>query len=237
MSNKQGSLYPLAPLAGRRFMSELPAGERPAERLRAVGVRCLSAVELLALVMSTADALDMARDALAGCQTLSDLARRSPGELAQVPGVGDEVAARIVAAVELGRRIAAEAAPQRQPICRQSDVEPLIADMAFLDVEHMRVILLDGAGRARDQLTVGVGTPYDVGVRLAEVLRPAIVQHARGFVLAHNHPSGTAEPSDEDIVFTSHLAQACDLVGINLIDHLIVGKGEYFSMRARRIIG
>jgi DNA repair protein RadC len=237
MSNQQASLYPLAPLAGRRFVSDLPAGERPGERLRTHGARCLSAVELLALLMSTADALDMARDILTGCETLSDLARLAPGELEQVPGLGEELAARIVAAVELGRRIATESAPVRPLITRPADVAPLIADMAFYEVEHLRVILLDGAGRARSQITIAIGTPFDVTARMLEIIRPAIVQQARSIVLAHNHPSGQVEPSPEDVSFTKELAQACELVGVNLTDHLIVGQGRLYSMRGSGLMG
>lgn len=228
--------FPLAPVAGRTLLSDLPAGERPAQRLREAGASYLSSVELLALVVDTVDALDLARDVLAFCGDLHRLARLTAVELVQVPGVNEALAGRIQAAAELGRRLADPPTDEAPLVTCPVDVVRHLSDMRHLNQEQMRVVLLNGSQRVISIETVATGSPFSLQLRLADVLRPAIVARARSIVLAHNHPSGNLEPSNEDINTTRSCWNLAREMGINLLDHLIISNHGYTSLAERGII-
>jgi len=182
------------------------------------------------------DLRDLARQILEACGGLAGLARASARDLAGIPGVGPDRAARIRAAVALGRQIWLPPA-EEPPVVRQAeDAYRLLADMAHLEQETLRAILLDIRERVLAIPTIYVGNVGSFLVRPAEVFREAIRRNAVSLILAHNHPSGDPEPSPEDVAMTRDLIAAGRLLGIRVLDHLIIGRGRYTSLRERGLI-
>ena len=214
----------------------LPPSERPRERLAHVGPGALSSAELLAIVLRTGvggeNAVHMAERLLAHFGSLAELARASLPELMAAHGLGQAKAAQILAAFELGRRLAA-AAPDTRPQIRSPDdaAALLMAEMGLLRQEQLRVILLDGRSRVLAIPTVYVGSLHSTSVRVAEVFREGIARNCAALILVHNHPSGDPTPSPEDISLTEQVVQAGALLDIDVLDHLVIGQQRYVSMR------
>ncbi len=220
-------------------IKDLPEAERPRERLLRHGPGSLSTAELLAILLRTGrrgeNALQLAHRVLRACGGLAGLARTPAYELANIPGVGLAKAAQIQAALELGRRIAA-ATPEERPQVRSAhDAYVLLADMADLEQETLRVLLLDTRGRVLATPTLYVGNVNTTLVRPAEIFREAIRRNAVSLIVAHNHPSGDPTPSAEDLAITRDLIAAGRLLGIEVLDHLIIGRGRYVSLREQGV--
>lgn len=215
---------------------EGPAADRPRERLRALGPSALTAVELLAILLGTGtsrrDAVGVAGEVLAASGgSLRALARRPVGALAGVAGVGAAKAARIAAALELARRLAAEAPDVAEPtVHRPADVHrlcgPALRDLA---VEEFRLLVLDTQHRVVRNLLVTRGLLDSSLVHPREVFRAAISEAAATIVVVHNHPSGNPAPSADDRAVTRQLVEAGRLLDIPVTDHVIVGGDRYFS--------
>jgi DNA repair protein RadC len=219
--------------APRRAIRELPAAERPRERLASYGPAALSAPELLAVLWGS---LDAASGTLAAHGSLSDLARADLLELTTTPGVGTVRAAQLLAAFELGRRSQNDHATQRWTIRAPRDVaDRLLPDMARLEREELRVLLLNAKNAVLRQSTVYVGNVSAALVRVAELFRDAVRVHAAGLVVVHNHPSGDPEPSPDDLHLTAEAIAAGRLLDIPLLDHLILAGDGYVSLRDRGI--
>jgi len=220
-------------------MKDLPEGERPRERLLQHGPAALSAAELLAILLRTGrrgeSALHLAHRVLQVCGGLAGLARTPAHELARIPGVGLAKAAQIQAALELGRRVAAATPGERPQVRCAHDAYLLLADMADLEQETLRVLLLDTRGRVLAIPTLYVGNVNTTLVRPAEIFREAVRRNAVSIIVAHNHPSGDPTPSPEDIALTRDLVAAGRLLGIGVLDHLIIGQGRYVSLRERGV--
>ncbi len=220
-------------------IKDLPEAERPRERLLRHGPGSLSAAELLAILLRTGrrgeNALQLAHRVLQACGGLAGLTRAPAYELARIPGVGLAKAAQIQAALELGRRIAA-ATPEERPQVRSAhDAYLLLADMADLEQETLRVLLLDTRGRVLATPTLYVGNVNTTLVRPAEIFREAVRRNTVSLIVAHNHPSGDPTPSAEDLAITRDLIAAGRLLGIEVLDHLIIGRGRYVSLREHGI--
>jgi DNA repair protein RadC len=157
-------------------------------------------------------------------------------ELTAVPGVGEARAAQLLAAFELGRRSSMSAATQRWTIRAPRDVaERLLPDMARLEREELRVLLLNAKNTVLRQSTVYVGNVSAALVRVAELFRDAVRVHAAGLVVVHNHPSGDPEPSPDDLHLTAEAIAAGRLLDIPLLDHVILAGDGYVSLRDRGI--
>jgi DNA repair protein RadC len=221
------------PETGRLTIKDLPAELRPRERLRTSGAGALSTAELLALVIGTGvrgrSALDVGTALLRRFGSAAALGRASVTELARVPGLGERQAA-----LELGRR-ATEPPPPRRAIRCAADAAALCASMRSLDREHFRVILLTTRHEVLDVVDVSVGGLQSAPVHPREVFKEAIRRSAAAVIVVHNHPSGHPEPSRDDVLITEQLRAAGRLVGIELLDHIIVGDREYCSLRERRL--
>lgn len=211
-------------------------GEWPRERLQRDGARALSAVDLVALVLRTGD---RARDAWSLAHQLVDregglvaLAGVSLRELEATSGVGPAKSASLMAAFELGRRLASTPLERGQSIRSPADVQrhfqPRIRDRQR---ESFHALMLDGRHRlvAVDEVSVGTLTASLVHPR--EVFREAIRHAAAALLLAHHHPSGDPSPSPEDRAVTTRLVAAGRLLGIRVVDHVIVAERGYFSFR------
>ena len=211
------------------------AHDRPRERLRAVGARHLSSRELVALLVgsggSGGSAFHVADRVLAWADgSLRRLAAADPGALEGVAGVGAATAARIVAALELGRRGAAWAEEGDEPIRGPADVfRRLGPRLRDLPQEEFHALLLNTRHRVIREVAVTRGILDASLIHPREVFRTAVVEGAAGIILVHNHPSGDATPSPEDRAVTRQLAEAGRALGIPVLDHVVIGDGEWRS--------
>ncbi len=210
--------------------------EGPRERLRARGAEALSAAELIALLLRTGargrDALDVARELLARCGGVDGLESAAPCELGAVSGVGAAKAASLVAAFELGRRCAASRLPEGAALRAPGDVfRRFAARLRRLRQERFVVVLLDGRHRVIGEEVVSQGTLTASLVHPREVFRPALRASAAAVILVHNHPSGDPTPSAEDRSVTARLAQAGEILGVRVLDHVVVAERGYASLR------
>ena len=209
-------------------ISEMPSDERPRERLQAYGAQNLGNAELIAILLrmgnSRESALDMAKRIVSQYGTLRGLARASFGELTQIDGVGEAKAAQIMAGLELGHRLRNDPRRERRPISKPEDVFELLGDeMSLLAQEHLKVILLDTKNRVMEVDEVYKGNVNSSQVRASEVFRAAVKANATSIILAHNHPSGNPTPSSQDAAVTTELVKAGNLLGIEVLDHVIIG--------------
>jgi len=218
----------------------LPAYDTPRARLCDLGPAALSEAEVVSLVLGgrPEKALAEARALLARFGGLSGLLRANVGELAQEPGVGPARAAQVKAALELGRRLLLSPTEERRQIRSPEDVAALLMlEMGHLDQEQLRVLLLDTRHQVIRQVLVYQGSVNTSLVRIAEVFREAVRENAPAIVLVHNHPSGSPDASPEDIALSKEAVTAGRLLSIELLDHIIVGKGRFSSMRERGLLG
>ena len=215
---------------------DLPRDERPRERMARLGACALSSRELLASIIGTgsrgSSALDLAEGLLGG--GLHTLAGRSLGELEHVRGVGRAKAARVLAALELGARLASEGADAPAALeSPQAAARYLLPRYAARPVETFGLLALDARHRLRREAVISVGCLTASLVHPREVFQEAVVSRAAALVLFHNHPSGDPEPSAEDLALTRRLAAAGSLMGIEVLDHLVLGAGRYVSLKER----
>lgn len=230
------SSYPETAVRPRRMIRELPPGERPFSRACHAGVRALSAAELLALVLQTPDALDMAYEILEAAGGLAGLYQYSRQRITTIPGVGDGLALRLQAAVELGRRYVTTSLAERPSINSPGDAANLLmAEMQDLPQEHLRVILLDTRNRVISIPTIYIGSLNTSTVRIGELFRQAITSQAAAVIVAHNHPSGCASPSPEDVHVTRQMVQAGELLSVPVLDHVIIGRCSFVSLKERAL--
>lgn len=219
-------------------ISDLHPVERPRERLLRVGPQGLSEEELLALVLRTGYAgrcaLEVAREALKA-HPAGALGRLPLKELAAFKGVGLSRAGALAAALELARRWSGEA----EEGLRLDSPERAAAELSFLRdkrKEHFVAFYLNACHQVLHRETVSVGTLTASLVHPREVFAPAVERGAAAVLVAHNHPSGNPEPSPEDREATRRLSQAGRILGIPVVDHLIVGRGRYVSLRERGLL-
>jgi DNA repair protein RadC len=221
---------------GRRYtIKQLPPELRPRERLLAAGSSALSDGELLGLLFGIGSrkktAVELAGEVISEAGGLYGLYDVSVHELLEVNGIGEAKACIILAAVELARRIRQVRNPGRPMISSPADVDRLLRGrIANLDRENFVVVLLNTKNEVIEISTVSVGTLSASLVHPREVFKPAIRASAASVILAHNHPSGKVEPSREDREVTCRLAEAAEILGIEVLDHVILGNG-YFSMK------
>ncbi len=219
-----------------RAVRELPAAERPRERLRHHGAAALSSAELLAITLRTAaggeNVLVLAQRLLAELNGLPGLVNATVGQLIQIRGIGPVKAVEIKAALELGRRTLAPAATERARVTSPADAANLlIPEMMFLEQEHLRVILLNTRNYVLKAPTLYVGSLNTSVIRVGEVFRAAIRENAAAIIVVHNHPSGDPTPSPEDVRVTRELARAGQLLGIDLLDHIVIGQQQFVSLK------
>lgn len=222
----------------RPKIKELPAEERPRERLARAGEGALSTAELLAIILRTGvggeNVLALASRLLARYNGLPGLARASFAELQAEKGLGTAKTAQLKAALELGRRMLLASPEDRFIVRSPADVAQLLmAEMAHLDQEHFRALYLDSRNRLLGSDTLYVGSLNASHIRVGEVFREAVKRNCASLIVAHNHPSGDPTPSPEDIEVTRQLVAAGNLLGIEVLDHLIVGRQRFVSLRER----
>lgn len=220
----------------RRYVRDMPVGERPLTRLQENGAMALSTAEILASIVQTHDALDLATDMLNFFGSLAGLGRATIAELCRFDGVGESQAARIKAALELGRRMVSEPQDERPRVASPADAANLVmSEMMSLEQEHLRVLLLDTRNRVLGAPTVYIGSLNTSVVRVGELFRAAIRANAASVIVIHNHPSGDPSPSPEDVNVTRQLVRAGKLVDIEVLDHVVIGYQRYVSLKERSL--
>ncbi len=216
----------------------LPEYERPMEKCLSIGIERLTNAELIALIINSGtrekSAVALAEEILAQDSSgIGYLRETSLQELMSIKGIGSSKAARIMAAVELGKRIASKPVQKGMKIQDDEDVAKLfMEEMRGLKKEVFKAVLLDSKGGVISVETVSIGELSSTIVHPREVFSQAVRKSAAAIVFVHNHPSGEPMPSGEDIATTGRLVECGELLGITVVDHLIIGDGRYMSLRA-----
>ncbi|WAH38964.1 RadC family protein [Alicyclobacillus dauci] len=211
--------------------------ELPRERLLRLGPAALRADELLACVMQSGSGKntvhDIAQAVLHEVGGIYALADMEVAELLNVPGIGRAKALQIAAAIELGRRIAQKPTDTRLQIRTADDAARYVMDrMRYLKKEHFVTLLLDTKHRLLGEETSSIGSLDASIVHPREIFRIAVRRSVSAILCVHNHPSGDPTPSGEDVSVTKRLSQAGRVLGIEVLDHIVIGDGRYISLRA-----
>ncbi len=220
---------------------DLPRQERPRERLQKFGAEALSAQELLALVIGRGipkkSVMNIAQELLAKFGNIKSISQATIEELSQIKGIGLAKAAQIKASFELGRR------EELEPELRNFDikdpeavVKAIRASIKDKAKEHFKLILLNPRNKIIGISTISIGTLNASLVHPREVFKDAITHSAASVVLAHNHPSGDPEPSEDDLTITKRLIEAGKILGIEVIDHIIITKNVFFSFKEKGLV-
>ncbi|MBM7613577.1 RadC family protein [Alkaliphilus hydrothermalis] len=218
-------------------IKRMPQEERPREKLLKYGVRKLSNTELLAILLKTGtkekSALGLAESILGysneGLRFLTD---STVEELSQIKGIGLAKSAQLIAAVELGKRIALATKANNYKIKSPDDISNLLMeDMRYLKKEHFNIILLNTKHEVIAMENISIGSLNASIVHPREVFIRAIKRSSSAIILAHNHPSGDPSPSGEDVKITKRLQDAGNIIGISVLDHIIIGDGRYYSLK------
>ena len=217
-------------------MASVPVTDRPREKLARVGVEALGENELVALVLGAGTrargALLVAQDVIEAAGDVRGLARIGIDELCRVPGVGATRAARLLAAVELGRRTLFGDGPDRPQMLSTGDLVAYLAPRyGGGAVERFGVVLLDQKQRVIRSMILSTGTVEGSIAHPRDVFRAAVLASATSVALFHNHPSGDPLPSAADRLLTKKFAAAGELMSIDVLDHIILGAGRYFSFK------
>lgn len=206
---------------------------KPRERMQKRGPRMLTDTELLALILG--DSKREPSERLIRRNGLRGLDGLTVKDLQENPGIGLSHAQRLVAVFELQRRIRLAEFRDRPRMVRPLDVFNFVADIKRLRKEHLVGLYLDAQNGLIHRETLSVGSLNTTRTHPREILYPAIEHTALGFILAHNHPSGSTEPSEEDLAFSRSVHRAGELIGITLYDHIIVAENGYVSLRERGV--
>lgn len=243
-SPKTDMATPPGPTAPARYdvrIREMPADERPRERLIAHGPDVLSVTELLAILLRTGtkqkSAVGVAQELLSEHGGLRGVGSMSVEQMANVHGIGTGKAAQIKAAIEFGRRLVAASPEERAKITSPRDVFNLLGPF-FRDEkrEHFIALLLDTKNGVINRRTISIGDLSSSIVHPREVFLEAIRHSAASLIVAHNHPSGDPAPSPEDVSVTRRLKEAGELLGIEVLDHIVLGDSRYVSLKEKGLI-
>jgi DNA repair protein RadC len=222
-------------------IADWPAGERPREKLLARGPESLSDAELLAIFLRVGtrgrSAIDLGRELINCFGSIRALLSATAKDMASVPGVGPAKCAQLKAAIELGRRSLAETARESDALCSPQAVRDYLRlSLAEREHEVFVAVFLDAQNRVIEIEELFRGTLTQTSVYPREVVKSALGHNAAGVILAHNHPSGVAEPSQADRSLTETLKRALSTVDIRVLDHFIVGRGSALSFAERGLL-
>ncbi len=232
-------VYQTPQSGGRLTIKEMAADERPREKLIKQGAGSLSNAELLAIILRVGrpgeTVVELANRLLVQYSGWSGLMRADFNKLKGEKGLGEVKACELQAALEIGRRLLLAGPGERMQIRNPSDIANwLMLDMAGLEQEHLRVVLLNTKNQVIRMVELYRGSLNKSTVRVAELFKDAVRENAAAIIIAHNHPSGDPEPSTEDIVMTGKAVDAGRLMEVEVLDHLIIGEQRYISMKEKR---
>jgi DNA repair protein RadC len=217
---------------------DYPISERPRERLQYYGAGALSNAELLAILLRVGtpgeNVIALSTRLLKEFGGLEGLTKAGFGDLAKIKGIGIAKTAQLKAALELGRRLLLTSPDARPQITSPADAANLLMlEMGSLEQENLRTILLDTKNRVLASPTVYIGNVNASIIRVSEIFREAVRTNATALIVAHNHPSGDPTPSPEDVQVTRSIVEAGLLLGIEVLDHLIIGHQCFISLKER----
>lgn len=220
--------------AYRLKITDWPESERPRERMVKNGAQSLSDAEILAIILRVGNqektAIDLARSMIKDLGGFSGLDTRSIAEFCQIKGIGLAKAAQIKAAIELGKRLFQEENKASQTVESSEDVYKIVRPhLENLDREVFKILLLTSRNTIILDKNLFQGSLTESMVSPREIIKEALNYSAASIVFVHNHPSGQPSPSEEDKTVTRRLKNACDTVGVKVLDHIIVGKKSYYS--------
>lgn len=232
----------------RYTIKEMPEDERPQEKLMKFGANYLSNAELLALIIRTGtkkgdSAIDTAKNILRSIKSESDenglnsLKNANFANLMKVEGIGEAKAAMIIAAVELGVRLANSSYNSKIRITSPSiAANYVLSEMSSLEEEHFRIMTINTKKEINYVREISKGTINMTLVHPREVFKSAISDNAHSIILLHNHPTGDPRPSKEDINLTNNLVEASKIIDIEILDHIIIGDNKYFSFLEENLL-
>ena len=224
-------------------IKDMPARERPQEKLMFAGPGTLSNAELLALVIRTGtsekSAVQLAEEVIAYADTIAGgLSKADAKELTGIEGIGDAKACSVIAAVELSKRLISDRVMETS--CRLTDstdvADLLTKETMYEDREFFMAVYLNARMKVESKSIISIGSLDTTLVHPREVFSPAVRRGAAAVIVAHNHPSGDPDPSEEDILLTERLLESSRILGIRLVDHVIIGSGRYVSLRDEGLI-
>jgi DNA repair protein RadC len=233
------------PLMNSFAIKKWPEDERPREKLIKFGPEQSTNSDLLAIILRTGigvkgnkqTAIDLARNILTRYESLNSLMSASVKELSEIEGIGPVKAVQIVAALELGKRVVSEKNGNNVSFrCSEEVANYYIPLLKDLKKEQFRIVLLNIKNRIIKEVLISQGSLTSSIVHPREVLKSAIKESAASIIFIHNHPSGDPEPSIDDIEITNRLCKSCTIIGINVLDHIIIGEGGYFSFKQKQLI-
>lgn len=208
---------------------------QPREKLIQKGTDALSDLELLAILIGTGykgrSYRDVARSCLKSMRKRLDNGDLGVKDLVGVRGIGAGKACKIVAGVELGKRLYT-VKNEDLFVADSASAYEILKGMGKLKQEQVRVLFLDGRYRLKADRVVAVGALNRVSIEPHVILSTALELNAVNLIMAHNHPTGVVKPSREDLAFTGRITEACKIVGIRLLDHLIIGRNTWESINS-----
>ncbi|MEK4426400.1 RadC family protein [Solibacillus sp. FSL K6-1523] len=212
--------------------------DRPRERLIRQGAKSLSNQELIAILLGTGtkneSVLAVANRVLLNFEKLHNLKHATLEEMKDIKGIGEAKAVLLLAAIELGRRLASKDLEERYTIRSPEDAASfLMQDMTSLQQEHFVVLFLNVKNQVLHKQTIFVGSLNASIVHPREIFREAVKRSAAAIICSHNHPSGVPTPSPEDIDVTNRLYEAGQIIGVDLLDHVIIGDHQFISMKEK----
>jgi DNA repair protein RadC len=221
---------------------DLPLNERPRERLLKLGSEALSAQEILALILGRGikgeSVMVTSQKLLSRFGNLKGIANASVEELREIKGVGLAKAAQIKAALELSKRLEGDAGEKQKPMVKSPEdaVKIVKSQLKGKKKEHFLVLCLDTRNRVINCRPVSIGSLDTSIVHPREVFNEAVSSSAASVIFVHNHPSGDPEPSKEDVELTKRLVKAGEIIGIDVLDHIIVCDRSYLSLKASNLL-
>lgn len=219
-------------------ITDLHQSDRPRERLASLGPQALSNAELIAILLRVGvpgeNAVQVGQRLLQTFGGIAGIHRAPFVDLINQHGIGEAKAAQLKAAVELGRRLTLESPDERPTINSPADAAALVQyEMAALEQEHLRVMLLDRRNRVLEVTDLYRGSVSSAQVRVGEIFREAIRKNASALIVIHNHPSGDPTPSPDDVALTRAIVQAGKMLDVDVLDHLVIGQGRWVSLKER----
>lgn len=223
------------------LIRDLPAEERPREKLQSFGAEALSNAELLAILLRTGSARESAVQLAARILSRSGGLRLLPGlsleEMKEIKGVGPAKAIQIKAALELGRRLATLPPEEAQSITSPQRAAALFMEqLRYKRKEHFMILLLNTKNHVISKEEISIGSLNTSIVHPREIFNIPLRKSAASVILVHNHPSGDPSPSQEDLEVTRRLVEAGNILGIAVRDHLVIGDGCYFSFKEKGLL-
>jgi len=220
---------------------DLPKTERPRERLLKLGPEALSAQELLALIIGRGipgkSVINIAQELVSKFGNIKGVGEATIEQLCQIRGIGPAKAAQILACFEIGKRSSLAPDQKKYDITNpETVIKAVRASIKDKAKEHFKLIILDSRNKILTITNVSIGTLNANLTHPREIFKDAITHNAASVVLVHNHPSGDPEPSEDDLKITKQLTEAGKIMGIEVVDHIIIGQEKYLSFKEKKLI-